>query len=156
MPCTGEEGALGAERGGVLRRSEPGGGSSGQRPTLALPPPPPAHRPPLPCSLCPSLASVSNKTYLLTHRSPRIRFPKYSPWRLSDPDESVDRRTAIALELLQAHDAATAVGGRMLASRSPPTAVGAVVIGVAASSNREEAALSAISALQVRLITNSL
>ena len=55
-----------------------------------------------------------------------------------------------------ADDAASAAGGRMLASRSPPPAAGAVVIGVAACSNREEAALSAISALQVRLIISCL
>ena len=97
-------------------------------------------------------ASVSNKTYLLTLRSPRYGSPNIPRGGCRIPTKAL----IVALELLQAHDAATAVGGRMLASRSPPTAVGAVVIGVAASSNREEAALSAISALQVRLITNSL
>ena len=48
----------------------------------------------------------------------------------------------------RADDVEPAVGGRMLESSSPPPAVRAIVIGVAAT-NDGEAALSAISALQV-------
>ena len=48
--------------------------------------------------------------------------------------------------VVAAHDVEAAVGGRMLESSSPPPAVRAIVVGVAATN---DAALSAISALQV-------
>ena len=61
---------------------------------------------------------------------------------VSDPDRALI--DAVPSSCALADDAASAVGGRMLASRSPPPVAGAAVLGVAACSNREEAALSAI------------